>query len=95
MVDVKDGIVLAGDALDIRVDRDKASLEGVNPDEVTRMVANYLTGVVTTQIQQGPKMVGVRVWTPPAHAAIPSGIWKTCACGPRMGTCSRSSASPR
>ena len=28
VVDVKDGIVLAGDALDIKVDRDKASLEG-------------------------------------------------------------------
>ena len=65
VVDVRDGIVLAGDALDIRVNRDKASLEGVNPDEVTRMVADFLTGVVTTQIQQGPKMVGVRVWTPP------------------------------
>ena len=64
VVDVRDGIVLAGDALDIRVDRDKASLEGVNPDEVTKMVADYLSGVVTTQIQQGPQMVGVRVWTP-------------------------------
>jgi CzcA family heavy metal efflux pump len=66
VVDVNNGIVLAGDALDIRVDRDKASLEGVNPDQVTRMLANYLSGVVTTQIQQGPKMVGVRVWTPAA-----------------------------
>jgi CzcA family heavy metal efflux pump len=67
VVDVRDGIVLAGDALDIRVNRDKASLEGVNPDEVTRMVANFMTGVVTTQIQQGPKMLGVRVWTPPEN----------------------------
>ncbi len=65
VVDVKDGIVLAGDALDIKVDRDKASLEGVNPNEVTGMLTNYLTGVETTQIQQGPKVVGVRVWTPP------------------------------
>jgi CzcA family heavy metal efflux pump len=65
VVDVRDGIVLAGDALDIRVNRDKASLEGVNPDEVTRMATNFMAGVVTTQIQQGPKIVGVRVWTPP------------------------------
>jgi CzcA family heavy metal efflux pump len=65
VVDVKDGIVLAGDALDIKVDRDKASLEGVNPNEVTGMLTSYLTGLVTTQIQQGPKMVGARVWTPP------------------------------
>jgi CzcA family heavy metal efflux pump len=66
IVDVNNGIVLAGDALDIRVNRDKASLEGVNPDQVTRMLANHLSGVVTTQIQQGPQMVGVRVWTPAA-----------------------------
>jgi CzcA family heavy metal efflux pump len=66
VVDVNNGIVLAGDALDIRVNRDKASLEGVNPDQVTRLLANYLSGVVTTQVQQGPKMVGVRVWTPAA-----------------------------
>jgi multidrug efflux pump subunit AcrB len=66
VVDVSRGIVLAGDALDIRVDRDKASLEGVNPDQVTRTLANYLRGQVTTQVQQGPKMLGVRVWTPAA-----------------------------
>jgi multidrug efflux pump subunit AcrB len=64
VVDVKDGIVLAGDALDIRVNRDKASLEGVNPDEITRTLSDFLTGAVTTRIQQGPKMVGVRVRIP-------------------------------
>ena len=64
VVDVKDGIVLIGDALDIRVNRDKASLEGVDPDSVTRMLTDLLSGVVTTYIQEGPKMVGVRVWIP-------------------------------
>ncbi len=64
VVDVKDGIVLAGDALMVHVNRDKASLEGVDPDAVTRMISHYLSGVVTTQIQQNPKMVGVRVWIP-------------------------------
>ncbi len=70
VVDVKDGIVLAGDALDIRVNRDKASLEGVDPDGVTRMLTDLLSGVVTTYIRKGPKMVGVRVW-------IPAGVRKT------------------
>ena len=28
------------------------------------MVSNYLTGVVTTQVQSGPKMIGVRAWIP-------------------------------
>ncbi len=64
VVDVKDGIVLAGDALDIRVDREKASLEGVEPASVTTMLQAYLTGMVTTHIQKGPKMVSVRVWIP-------------------------------
>ena len=64
VVDVKDGIVLAGDALDIRVNRDKASLEGVTPEEVTQTLSDFLTGTVTTRIQQGPKMIGVRVRIP-------------------------------
>ena len=64
VVDVKDGIVLAGDALNIKVDRVKASLEGVDPEYVTRMLGDYLSGAVTTRIQRGPKMVGVRVWIP-------------------------------
>lgn len=64
VVDVRDGIVLAGDALNIHVDRTKAALEGVDPDAVTKMVRDYLSGVVTTEIQEGIKMVGVRVWIP-------------------------------
>ncbi len=72
VVDVKNGIVLAGDALDIRVNREKASLEGVTPEEITRTLSDFLTGAVTTRIQQGPKMVGVRVWIPTgARARVP------------------------
>jgi CzcA family heavy metal efflux pump len=62
VVDVKSGIVLAGDALEIQVDRTKAALEGVDPDSITRMLNDYLTGAVTTEVQEGIKMVGVRVW---------------------------------
>ncbi len=65
VVDVHSGIVLAGDALEIHVDRTKAALEGVDPEAVTRMLDDYLTGAVTTQVQEGIKMVGVRVWIPP------------------------------
>ncbi len=64
VVDVKSGVVLAGDSLDIRVDRDKAVLEGLDPDSVTSMVQAYLSGLVTTQVQRGPKMEGLRVWIP-------------------------------
>src|SRR5579883_807099 len=62
VVDVEDGIVYAGDALDIEVDRNKAALEGVDPDTVTHEVDTMLTGVVTDSIQSGVKLIGVRVW---------------------------------
>jgi CzcA family heavy metal efflux pump len=62
VVDVRSGIVLAGDALDIQMDRTKTALEGVDPDTITRTLNDYLTGAATTQVQEGVKMVGVRVW---------------------------------
>jgi CzcA family heavy metal efflux pump len=65
VVEVKDGIVPAGDALDIEVDRIKAALEGVDPDAVTRLLTDALTGTVTTQVLEGPRLIGVRVWLPP------------------------------
>jgi len=64
VVDVKDGIVLAGDALSIRVDREKAAMEGVDPTDVTRQLQAWMSGIVTTWVQEGVKLVGVRVWTP-------------------------------
>ncbi|MCX7429238.1 MAG: efflux RND transporter permease subunit, partial [Planctomycetia bacterium] len=69
VVDVNDGIVLAGDALEVRVDRERAALEGVAPDAVTQMLEQYLTGVVTTQIERGPQMIGLRVWIPDRNRA--------------------------
>jgi len=64
VVDVTNGIVLAGDALDIRTDRVKAAMEGINPEQVTEILAHDLSGLVTTAIQEDPKMIGVRVWIP-------------------------------
>ncbi|MDE2146240.1 MAG: efflux RND transporter permease subunit [Burkholderiales bacterium] len=70
VVDTRDGINPAGDALEIHIDRVKASLEGMNPDSITQIVSGDLAGVVTTQIQRGPKLIGVRVWTPQDQRAI-------------------------
>jgi multidrug efflux pump subunit AcrB len=60
--------------LDLHVDRVKASLEGVDPDAVTHMLSDYLTGVVTTQIESGPKMIGVRAWIPHDQRATESDV---------------------
>ena len=62
VVDVKDGIVLAGDALNVKVDRANAAIEGIDADSITRQLQTMLTGSVTSQIQKGVKLIGVRVW---------------------------------
>jgi len=64
VVDVQDGVLLAGDAVDIVVDRDRAALEGIDPDLVTRQLTAWFDGLVTTSVQEQLKLVDVRVWVP-------------------------------
>ena len=64
VVEVRDGIVPAGDAIEIHIDRVKAALEGVDPGAVTQTLDDLLSGNVATRVQEGPKLVGVRVWVP-------------------------------
>jgi len=63
VVDVTSGVVLAGDAVEIHVDRLKAQMLGLDPGSVTRLATIALDGEVATKVQRGEKMVGVRVWT--------------------------------
>jgi multidrug efflux pump subunit AcrB len=66
VVEVKSGVKLAGDALDLRIDAVRAGIEGVTPDDISRSVDAALTGVVATQLPQTTKTVGVRVRLPGA-----------------------------
>ncbi|MGC3990313.1 MAG: efflux RND transporter permease subunit [Chthoniobacteraceae bacterium] len=66
VVEVKDGIVPAGDALNIEVDRVKAALEGMDPDAITKFLSDALEGNVATSIQEGPKLINLRVVLPPS-----------------------------
>jgi CzcA family heavy metal efflux pump len=74
VVEVRSGIQIAGDALQIRVDRIKAALQGMTAGAITRSLTDYLSGTVTTQIQRGPQMIGVRVWVPQADRATEQDI---------------------
>ena len=62
IVSVNNGIQLAGDALSITVERQKAALEGLDPVSITAQVTAFLSGMVATQIQIGPQAINVRVW---------------------------------
>ena len=74
VVDVKNGINPAGDALEIHVDREKAALEGLDPDSVTTMLSGYMSGRVATRVQSSVKMIGVRVWIPEKQRAMQSDL---------------------
>ncbi|MET3120437.1 CzcA family heavy metal efflux pump [Oxalobacteraceae bacterium GrIS 2.11] len=64
VVDVKNGINPAGDALEVHVDATKAAAEGMDADAITKNLEGMLSGTVATQIASGVKMIGVRVWVP-------------------------------
>ncbi|MHB8570806.1 MAG: efflux RND transporter permease subunit, partial [Metallibacterium sp.] len=65
LAEVQNGLNIAGDAVEIKVDRIKAALEGITPAEVTRQLDTYLSGTVTTHVLQGQQVLGVRVWVAP------------------------------
>jgi multidrug efflux pump subunit AcrB len=66
VVGVKDGVQLAGDALNVDIDPVRAAFENMSPDAITQAVDAALSGVVATQVMQVTKSVGVRVWMPGA-----------------------------
>ncbi len=66
VVEVKDGLQLAGDALDVKIDPARAAVEGVTPDDVSQAVDQALNGAVATSLPQAAKVVGVRVRIPGA-----------------------------
>ena len=61
VVEIKSGVVLAGDAIDLKIVPVRAAQEGVTADEVTQAVNTALTGTVATQMPRATKTVGVRV----------------------------------
>ncbi|MDE1890959.1 MAG: efflux RND transporter permease subunit [Betaproteobacteria bacterium] len=64
IVDVKDGVNPAGDALEIHIDPVKAAFEHVDPQYVSQILSDYMSGVVATSVQSELKMIGIRVWLP-------------------------------
>jgi multidrug efflux pump subunit AcrB len=65
VTEMENGVVLAGDALNVVIDPVKASLEGMTTQDITQQVNDYLDGNVATQLTQPLKQIGVRVWLSP------------------------------
>jgi CzcA family heavy metal efflux pump len=64
--EINNGVVIAGDGLEIHVDPARAELEGIDPTEASKQLESLLSGAVATQIQSGANLADVRVWTPQA-----------------------------
>jgi multidrug efflux pump subunit AcrB len=64
VVEVRNGVNIAGDALQIRVDPVKAGVEGVDPDTVTKALDASLAGTIATRLPGALKETSVRVWLP-------------------------------
>jgi CzcA family heavy metal efflux pump len=69
LAEIKDGVVVAGDALDVRIDRARAALEGIDPAEASKQTTVMLSGVVSTQVQSRAVLTDVRVWAPEVSRA--------------------------
>ncbi len=64
ITEIKNGVVIAGDALDIQVDPAKAAIEGLDPSLVAQQVKAYMSGNVATQVRNIDRTIDVRVWLP-------------------------------
>jgi multidrug efflux pump subunit AcrB len=69
VTEIKNGIVVAGDSLDVRIDPTRAALQGIDRAEASRQIASLMTGAVDTQVQSGAYLSDVRVWVPHADIA--------------------------
>jgi multidrug efflux pump subunit AcrB len=74
VADVRDGVIVAGDALRIKVDPVRAAFEGLDPDRVSQQIETFLSGRVATSIQSGERTIDVRVWVPMNQRASREGI---------------------
>ena len=64
VTEVRDGVMVAGDAIDAHIDLVRAALEGISPAEAAKQIAALLSGDVATHVQSGVLLTDVRVWIP-------------------------------
>ena len=67
---VNNGLVPAGDALEIHVDPAAAAMYGLTPAEISSQVNHYLYGSVVTKYLGTVQDIGVRLWLDPPGSRI-------------------------
>jgi CzcA family heavy metal efflux pump len=64
LVEVFNGMTIAGDDIVLKVDPVRASLEGLRAQGVAEQASMVVDGEVAADMRVGEKTIGVRVWTP-------------------------------
>ncbi|MDB5707313.1 MAG: AcrB/AcrD/AcrF family protein, partial [Sphingomonas bacterium] len=64
VVEIVDGLRVAGDAVSVRVDPGAAAQQGLDPDSVASQVEALVGGTAATKIRSGEQLVDVRVRAP-------------------------------
>lgn len=64
VVEVVNGLRVAGDAITVRVDRGAAAQVGLDPENVARQLEALIAGSVATEMRVGEQLVSVRVRGP-------------------------------
>ncbi|HUX74461.1 MAG TPA: efflux RND transporter permease subunit [Steroidobacteraceae bacterium] len=67
---INDGVIPAGDALEVRVDTAAAATAGLTAADVQGQVYHYLHGAVVTRYLGTLQDVGVRLWLAPSQGKI-------------------------
>jgi CzcA family heavy metal efflux pump len=67
IVDVFDGVVISGPSLLVNVDAQKASLAGLTVQDVHDQLSAMMQGDVSTSVQHGEKLIGIRVRYPDSY----------------------------
>ena len=61
VVEIVDGLRVAGDAVSVKVDAGLAAQQGLDPDAVAGQIESFVGGTVATNIRMGEQLVAVRV----------------------------------
>lgn len=80
VVDINDGVTIAGDSFHFVIDDNKAQQFGVTRQWVTQQLSQWYDGTVVSSVLEPLKSVGIRVWTPVDVRKTASGlkdIWVT------------------
>ena len=65
VVEIRDGLRIAGDALIVHIDRVRAAIEGLDADSISRQLTALVGGSVVGKVQSGDKLIGIRLASQP------------------------------